>query len=76
MSFRAFTAVRLPITGSNSTDRTPAESKRLTCRVTAEQPQQPLAAVAYVSETTGVTDVVSGEERNGGRICLCAGGKE
>ena len=37
MSSRAFTAVRLPIIVSNSTDRVYAESKRLTRRVTAEQ---------------------------------------
>ena len=36
MSSRAFTAVRLPITGSNSTDRAYPESKRLTRRVAAE----------------------------------------
>ena len=35
LSSRAFTAVRLPITGSNSTSRAYAESKRLTRRVTA-----------------------------------------
>ena len=36
MSSRAFTAVRLPIMGSNSTGRAYAESKRLTRRGTAE----------------------------------------
>jgi hypothetical protein len=39
MSSRAFTAVRLPIMCSNSTDGSHAESKRLTRRVTAEPVQ-------------------------------------
>ena len=61
MSFRALTAVRLPIMGGNSAPDKPLNLKLLTRRVTAEQPQQPLAAVAYVSETTRLTHVVSGE---------------